>query len=64
MTAWEAVQRGEANPLKDLVRADLKISKLIPDKELDDLFQVESYTGIAEKHSLELARAIREQISR
>jgi adenylosuccinate lyase len=64
MAAWEAVQRGEANPLKELVRADQKISKLIPEKELDVLFHVESYTGIAEKRSLEMARAIREQISR
>ena len=64
MTAWEAVQRGEPNPLKDLVKADQKINSLIPDKELDELFQVESYTGIAEKRSREMARTIREQISR
>lgn len=64
MTAWEAVQRGEPNSLKDLVKADKKISTLIPGKELDELFQVESYTGIAEKRSREMSRTIREHISR
>ncbi len=64
MIAWEAVQRGEANPLKDLVKADQKINGLIPDTELDELFRVESYTGVAEKRSLELSGTIREQISR
>lgn len=63
MTAWEAVQRGEANPLSDLVKLDPKITGLVNSQELDELFQVESYTGIAEKRARGMAHTIRENIS-
>lgn len=64
MAAWEAVQRGEDNPLKDLVLADQRITGFLSSNEVDELFKVESYTGIAEKRARELAQAIRHQISR
>jgi adenylosuccinate lyase len=62
--AWDAIQRGEKNPLKSLVGSDPVISNKISKLELDELFRVESYTGIAEKRALEMATAIRDQISR
>ncbi len=48
MKAWEAIQRGEKNPLKDLVGSDIAINSMLSGLELDELFRVESYTGIAE----------------
>ena len=64
LKAWEAVQRGEKNPLIDLVGSDTAINSKISSLELDELFRVESYTGIAEKRAREIAAAIRDQISR
>jgi adenylosuccinate lyase len=64
LNAWDAIQRGEKNPLKSLVGSDPVISNKISKLELDELFRVESYTGIAEKRALEMATAIRDQISR
>ncbi len=63
LNAWDAVQRGENNPLKSLVGSDPVISNKISKLELDELFRVESYTGIAEKRALEMATDIRDQIS-
>jgi adenylosuccinate lyase len=63
LKAWEAVQRGEKNPLKDLMGSDTAINSMLSSLELDELFRVENYTGIAEKRSLEMAKAIRDQIS-
>jgi adenylosuccinate lyase len=63
LNAWAAVQRGEKNPLIDLVGSDPAINTNISRLELDELFRVENYTGIAEKRSLEMATAIRDQIS-
>lgn len=59
MQAWEATQRGEANPLQALVIGEKRITNLLSDVQLKELFQVESYTGIAENCSLELAKEIR-----
>ena len=64
LKAWGAVQRGEKNPLIDLVGSDTAINSKISSLELDELFRVESYTGIAEKRAREIAAAIRDQISR
>ena len=64
LQAWETVQRGEKNPLKSLVGSDPVINRLISGAELVELFRVESYTGIAEKRALEMAKTIRDQISR
>ena len=64
LKAWGAVQRGEKNPLIDLVGSDTAINSKISSLELDELFRVESYTGIAEKRAREMAAAIRDQISR
>jgi adenylosuccinate lyase len=64
LNAWDAVQRGEKNPLKSLVGSNPVISNKISKLELDELFRVESYTGIAEKRALEMVTTIRDQISR
>jgi adenylosuccinate lyase len=64
LQAWEAIQRREQNPLKRLVGTDPVIISKISNLELDELFRVESYTGIAEKRALEMAKTIRDQISR
>jgi adenylosuccinate lyase len=64
LNAWEAVQRGEKNPLKSLVGSDPVINHQISGAELDELFRVESYTGVAEKRACIMAITIRDQISR
>jgi adenylosuccinate lyase len=63
LNAWDAVQRGEKNPLKSLVGSDPVISSKISKLELDELFRVESYTGIAENRTREMAKAILGQIT-
>ncbi|MBA4421299.1 MAG: adenylosuccinate lyase [Anaerolinea sp.] len=57
--AWEAVQHREVNPLQELVLGDKHISSMLSKDQLDKLFDVSSYTGIAEKRALEMARKIR-----
>jgi adenylosuccinate lyase len=62
MQAWEAIQRGEENPLLELVKTNAQVKSLLGAGEIEELFRVESYTGIAEKRSREMANTIRSNI--
>lgn len=62
MTAWQEIQKGQPNPLVELVKKDARITKWIAPDTLKKLFDVEGYTGMAATRSRELARQIREQV--
>ena len=59
MTAWQAVQKGQANPLVGLVVQDERVTRWVAPADLSPLFAVGGYTGIAESRALEMAQQIR-----
>jgi adenylosuccinate lyase len=61
MTAWQSIQDGQGNPLVELVRGEAQITRLVAPAELERLFDVSGYTGIAESAARELAAKLREQ---
>ncbi len=63
MTAWQAVQKGQPNPLVDLVLQDSRLTGWVPSAELKPLFAVEGYTGIAESRARQMAQTIRTRIA-
>ena len=63
MEAWQNVQSGEANPLPELVRQDVQVTKWVTSEELIPLFDVDGYTGIASTRARQTAEKIRTLIS-
>jgi adenylosuccinate lyase len=63
MQAWQQIQLGNENPLTDLVKGNEKIISLIPSEKLDELFQIEAYTGIAKERTLALAEQLHERLN-
>ena len=59
MTAWEAVQRGEENPLADVLAADPEITRFLPGDDVRRIIAQGAGVGDAPERSRELARAIR-----
>jgi len=59
MQAWEETQQGAANPLQKLVLEDEVVKAWISMERLEELFNIETYTGIAEARALEIAGQIR-----
>ncbi len=62
MTAWQAIQEGQANPLFDLVKNAEQVSRWVTPDEIKQLFKIEEYIGIAETRSREMAHQIRDRI--
>lgn len=62
LTAWQAVQRGLANPLLDLLNEDEQIGGVLGREQLTGLMDVESYLGIAEKGARQLAERIYKEL--
>ena len=58
MAAWQAVEKGEANPLAGLVMQDERVTCWVAPSDLRQLFAVEGYTGIAETRAREMAGQI------
>jgi len=61
MAAWQEIQKGQSNPLVELVINDKSITDWISLDKLKQLFEVEGYTGIAETSSHEMVKKIRIQ---
>jgi adenylosuccinate lyase len=59
MAAWQALERGEANPLAGLVTQNERVTHWVTPADLVPLFAVEAYTGIAESRAREMAEKIR-----
>jgi adenylosuccinate lyase len=62
LAAWEAVRRGEPNPLVGLVIADERLTALLPADTMRALLTAEAATGTAEARARELAAQIRDQL--
>jgi adenylosuccinate lyase len=62
MAAWQAVEKGQPNPLEGLAAQDERVTCWITPAELSPLFAVDGYTGIAEPRAREMAGKIRAQI--
>jgi adenylosuccinate lyase len=60
MKAWDAIQRGEENPLETLICQDAEISSYLPKKEIRDLMNTKIHTGDAATRALAMAKKIRE----
>jgi adenylosuccinate lyase len=58
MAAWQEIQQGNENPLTGLVMASDAVTKWIDPVELQGLFDVKGYTGIAEIQSRAIAHRI------
>lgn len=63
MLAWEAVQRGDPNPLADLLAADEAITRYLSADRVRGIIAGGAGVGDAPERSRELARAIREAIA-
>ena len=62
LQAWEAIQRGDANPLFDDLAADPEITRYLDPEELWGLLEVEAYLGDAPARARNLAAAIRREV--
>lgn len=62
MAAWQAIEKGQTNPLAGLVTQDERVTCWVAPSDLSQLFAVEGYTGIAEPRAREMAGRIRARI--
>ncbi|MDW8067497.1 MAG: adenylosuccinate lyase [Anaerolineae bacterium] len=62
MAAWEALRRGEPNPLADLLAADPRLTAYLPSERIRALLDVSGYVGDAPQRARALARRIRERV--
>ncbi len=58
MTAWEAVQRGEPNPLADLLAADPEVLRYLTADRVRELLAVRGYLGDSPERALRMAHAL------
>ena len=63
MTAWQAVQTGEKNPLVSLLQKDEYILSYLTNNEIDQLSQVTTYTGIAASACAALSVRIHHEVT-
>ena len=54
--AWEKVQNGEANPLRNEMAADNRILEYLTKDEILSLLDASSYTGEAEKRTMKVVQ--------
>lgn len=60
MKAWEAVQAGQRNPLREMILNDAEFSGYLPTEEIAKLLQIDQYLGIAPQRAKELAHRIKQ----
>jgi adenylosuccinate lyase len=58
MLAWDAVQRGEPNPLADLLAADPQVLRYLPAGRVRELLDATSHVGDAPERARQMADAI------
>ncbi len=63
MEAWAAVQRGEPNPLADLLAADPQVARYLSAEEVRALFARGAHAGGAAQRSRALVATIRETLA-
>jgi adenylosuccinate lyase len=63
MASWEAIQRGEENPLRGRLRADEMVLSYLGAKEVDALLDVSGYVGDAPARCEAFLRLLEETLS-
>ncbi|MEM7133475.1 MAG: adenylosuccinate lyase [Chloroflexota bacterium] len=64
LTAWQALQSGQPNPLTDLITGDKRIAALLPNGTVPELLDATHHVGDAPERARILAASIREQVAR
>jgi adenylosuccinate lyase len=62
LLAWEAVGRGEANPLSQRLCADPEVLRFLPEGQLRSLMDASTYLGDAPQRARALAQTIRQAL--
>ena len=63
LLAWQALQKGQPNPLVDNLLADPRISALVPPELANSLLDASAYVGDAPQRARNIAAAIRAAIA-
>jgi len=63
LEAWEAVRKGNDNPLMELLKADTQIGDYLTAERLRELMDAAAYTGTVAQRSLTFAQEIRKNIT-
>jgi len=59
LTAWQALRRGETNPLADLLATDPEITRWLPAERVRVLLEGRQYVGIAPRRARQMAEQVR-----
>jgi adenylosuccinate lyase len=62
LKAWEKVQHGEENPLKNMLRTDSQITQFVPPEIIDETLKANHYIGDAPERAKSLASLIRQRL--
>jgi adenylosuccinate lyase len=62
LAAWQAIERGELNPLADRLVADSEVLAYLPAARVEELLDAGEYVGDAPQRARELARELARQI--
>jgi adenylosuccinate lyase len=62
LAAWDAVQKGEANPLIQRLAQDASLTQYLSTNEIVNLLKAEDYLGDAPQRAMQLAQKIRAEI--
>jgi adenylosuccinate lyase len=60
MQAWDAIGRGEENPLEKLLAADASVRQYVPEREVRALMDPTKHTGLAARRARDFAKKLRE----
>ena len=63
MAAWEAIRRGEPNPLADQLATDPRLTARLPAERIRSLLDVSGYVGDAPQRARALAQRIRDDLT-
>lgn len=61
--AWDAIQKGQSNTLRNLIITDPQLHLYLSEAELEELMQIRSHLGDAPQRARHLAEQIRMQIT-
>lgn len=62
LTAWQALQAGQPNPLAELIAKDPQIVELLPNADIHALLDATDHVGNAPERAMQIAAEIRERI--
>lgn len=62
LAAWDAIGRGEPNPLRELIRSDPEFLRFLPANQLEALMEAGAYLGDAPQRARQLAEEARRKL--